>query len=50
MDKGLATTDYGHHDAATEIEALRLLKSDGKVAAPIVDKILGANAQALYHV
>lgn len=49
-DNLVVGTDYGHHDAATEIEALRLLKSDGKVAAPVVDKILGANAQALYHV
>ncbi len=41
-------TDYGHHDTSTEIEALRLLKRDGKVAPGVVDKILDANARALY--
>ena len=41
-------TDYGHSDNATEILALRKLKSDGKVPAAIADKILDANARALY--
>ena len=41
-------TDYGHNDTATEINALRKLKADGKVAAASIDKILGDNPQALY--
>ncbi len=41
-------TDYGHADTATEIEALRILKHDGRVAAQTVDKILDDNARALY--
>jgi predicted TIM-barrel fold metal-dependent hydrolase len=41
-------TDYGHNDTATEINALRKLKADGKVAATSIDKILGDNPQALY--
>jgi len=41
-------TDYGHNDTATEINALRKLKVDGKIAATSIDKILGDNPQALY--
>ncbi len=41
-------TDYGHNDTATEIEALRYLKTEGQVGAKTLDKILGENAQALY--
>lgn len=41
-------TDYGHHDTATEIEALRLIKEQGKLPATTVDKILDDNARALY--
>ena len=41
-------TDYGHNDTATEINALRNLKADGKIAATSIDKILGDNPQALY--
>lgn len=41
-------TDYGHSDSSTEIEALRLLKSDGKIPAAVIDKILGDNPRALY--
>jgi predicted TIM-barrel fold metal-dependent hydrolase len=41
-------TDYGHSDSSTEIEALRLLKQDGKVPARVIDKILGDNPKALY--
>ncbi len=47
-DNLVVGTDYGHHDTSTEIEALRLLKQDGKVPAKVVDKILDANARALY--
>ena len=41
-------TDYGHADTATEIEALRKLKNDGRVPGHVVDKILDDNARALY--
>ncbi len=41
-------TDYGHHDTATEIEALRLIKDQGKIDPKIADDILDANARRLY--
>ena len=41
-------TDYGHNDTASEILALRILRDGGTVPAASVDKILGANAEALY--
>jgi predicted TIM-barrel fold metal-dependent hydrolase len=41
-------TDYGHNDTASEINALRKLKADGKLAVGSIDKILGVNPQALY--
>ena len=47
-DNLVVGTDYGHADTSTEIEALRKLRSEGKLPAPVVDKILGPNAAALY--
>lgn len=41
-------TDYGHSDNASEIEALRRLRNDGKVTAQVIDKILDDNPRALY--
>jgi len=41
-------TDYGHNDTASEINALRKLKADRKIPPASIDKILGANPQALY--
>lgn len=41
-------TDYGHNDTSSQIEALRLLRSEGSVPARVIDKILGDNARALY--
>lgn len=41
-------TDYGHHDQATEIDAMRRIRDDGELPAHVVDKILDANARALY--
>ena len=41
-------TDYGHQDTASEIDALRKLKADGKIPADVVDKILGDNPKTLY--
>jgi len=41
-------TDYGHADTSSEIEALRNLQADERVAPVVAGKILGANAAALY--
>lgn len=41
-------TDYGHHDTSTEIEALRIMRDDGRLPPGVADRILGANAKALY--
>jgi uncharacterized protein len=41
-------TDYGHADTSSQIEALRLLKQNGKLAPAVIDRILDANARALY--
>lgn len=41
-------TDYGHTDTSAQIEALRLLKENGRMPAGSVDKILDANPKALY--
>lgn len=42
-------TDYGHTDTSAEIEALRMLRDDGKIPPAVVDKILGPNAARLYN-
>ena len=36
-------TDYGHSDNASEIEALRKIRNEGKFAAHVIDKILDDN-------
>jgi predicted TIM-barrel fold metal-dependent hydrolase len=41
-------TDYGHADNAVEIEALRKLRTDGKINGRVIDKILQANPSAFY--
>jgi uncharacterized protein len=41
-------TDYGHADTSSQIEALRLLKANGKLAPAVIDRILDDNARALY--
>lgn len=41
-------TDYGHADNAAEIEALRKLRTEGKVSGQVIDKILKNNPSALY--
>ena len=41
-------TDYGHNDTSSELNAMRKLKSDGKILGASIDKILGSNAQTLY--
>jgi uncharacterized protein len=41
-------SDYGHNDTSSEITALRTLKEQGDVSPAVIDKILDANARALY--
>jgi predicted TIM-barrel fold metal-dependent hydrolase len=41
-------TDYGHNDTSAEIEALRRLRSEGAIPREAADRILDANARALY--
>jgi len=41
-------TDYGHADNAVEIEALRKLRTDGKINGRVIDKILKDNPCAFY--
>lgn len=41
-------SDYGHADTSSEIDALRKLKTAGKLPARAVDKILDDNARVLY--
>jgi predicted TIM-barrel fold metal-dependent hydrolase len=41
-------TDYGHSDNASEIEALRKLRTQGKLPTQVIDKILDDNPRALY--
>jgi predicted TIM-barrel fold metal-dependent hydrolase len=48
QDNLVIGTDYGHADTSSQIEALRLLKTEGKIAPAVVDRILDANARALY--
>ena len=47
-DNIVVGTDYGHSDTSTEIEALRKLRSDGKVPEKSADKILDDNSKRLY--
>ncbi len=47
-DQLVIGSDYGHADTSAEIDALRNLKRQGTVDPAVVDKILDANACALY--
>ena len=47
-DNLVVGTDYGHHDFASEIDAMSLIRDLGKLDEGVVDKILGPNARALY--
>ncbi len=46
-DNLVTGTDYCHNDTSSQIEALRMLRSNGSVPEGIVDKILGDNPLAL---
>ena len=41
-------TDYGHTDHSSEVEAMRNLRAQGKLAPRVADKILGENAAVVY--
>jgi predicted TIM-barrel fold metal-dependent hydrolase len=41
-------TDYGHADTSSQIEALRIVKREKRVDPAVIDRILNANARALY--
>lgn len=43
-------TDYGHADTASELEALQSLKKREDISPRVADKILDANARALYAI
>lgn len=47
-DNLVVGTDYGHADTSAQIEALRMLRDNGKIARSAIDKILDANSRALY--
>jgi predicted TIM-barrel fold metal-dependent hydrolase len=47
-DRLVVGTDYGHTDTSAEIEALRIIKDEGKIPPHVADKILGSNAAELY--
>ena len=47
-DNLIIGTDYGHSDSATEIQALRLLRSKEEIAPVLVDKILCHNPARFY--
>jgi predicted TIM-barrel fold metal-dependent hydrolase len=47
-DNLIIGTDYGHDDSSSELEALRILRQNGEVPARVIDKMLDANARALY--
>lgn len=41
-------TDYGHHDPSAEVMAVHLLRQDNRLGPGVAEKILEANARALY--
>ena len=41
-------TDYGHADSASELRALDVVLENFKLSSSVAEKIVGANAKALY--
>jgi predicted TIM-barrel fold metal-dependent hydrolase len=41
-------TDYGHHDPSSELNAIRLLRNDKRIAPAAVSKILESNPRNFY--
>ena len=40
-------TDYGHHDPSTELNAIRLLRRDERLAPAVIEKILEKESEAI---
>jgi hypothetical protein len=47
-DNLVVGTDYGHADSASELRALEGVLQNPKLSSSVADKIVGANAKALY--
>jgi predicted TIM-barrel fold metal-dependent hydrolase len=47
-DQLMIGTDYGHHDPSTELDAIRLLRGDARLAPQVIDKILETNPRTFY--
>jgi predicted TIM-barrel fold metal-dependent hydrolase len=47
-DSLMIGTDYGHHDPSSELNAIRLLRLDQRIAPSAVKKILEANPRKFY--
>ena len=47
-DNLVVGTDYGHADSASELRALDGVLQNSRVSSSVADKIVGANAKALY--
>jgi len=47
-DNFVVGTDYGHTDTSAQIEALRMLSENPKIAASSIEKILDPNPTKLY--
>ncbi len=47
-DNLVVGTDYGHADSASELRALDGVLQNSRLSSSVADKIVGANAQALY--
>ena len=43
-------SDYGHSDTSSELEALKSFKSDERIPAGVIDKILSDNPSKLYAI
>jgi hypothetical protein len=47
-DNLVVGTDYGYADSASELRALDGVLQNSRVSSSVANKIVGANAQALY--
>jgi hypothetical protein len=47
-DNLVVGTDYGHADSASELRALDGVLQNSKLISSVANKIVGANAKALY--
>jgi predicted TIM-barrel fold metal-dependent hydrolase len=47
-DNLMIGTDYGHHDPSSELNAIRLLRTDQRISPSAVTKILEANPRKFY--